>query len=115
MAALSTNTLNKTTGASPAFVAAAASDTADVGNGKNTFVEYRNTDTNAKTVTLTLPGTDDYGVAIPDVVYTLAANTGVAMIPLLVAARGDDGRATLSVTGTGGVTGVTVRVVRMVA
>lgn len=111
MAALSTNNIVNA-GTAPTFVAAAASDTADVGTGGNTFVVYRNSDTNTKTVTVVVPGETEYGVATPDPTFEVAQDAEV-WIPLRRAYKDDTGRATLNVTGTGGVTGVTVAVVRM--
>lgn len=114
MAALTTQNIVNA-GTAPTLVAAAASDTAEIGNGTNTFVVYKNTDTNAKTVTITVPGTTDYGQATPDPALALAADDGELWIPLRKAydpANGT-GRATLTVSGTGGVTGVTVAVVRL--
>lgn len=107
-------------GTPPTLGAAALSDTAEVGSGINTFVQYRNTDSNAKTVTITPPGTTDYGSALPAVTFTLAAGNVTATerwIPLRRAYQNDAvagvGRTTLVVSGTGGVTGVTVAVVQV--
>lgn len=113
MAALTTQNIVDA-GTKPTFGAAALSDTAEIGNGYNTFVVYKNTDTNAKTVTITAPGNNDYGQPNPDPALTLAANTGELWVPLRKAYDPSDGtgRATLTVSGTGGVTGVTVAVVR---
>lgn len=113
MAALATQNLVDA-GTKPTFGAASASDTADVGNGRNTFVVYKNTDTNAKTVTITVPGNTEYGQPWPDPALALAANTGELWIPLRTYYDDGTNRATLAVTGTGGVTGVTVAVVRIV-
>lgn len=112
MAALSTQNLVNA-GTAPTFAAAASSDTAPVGNGINTFAVYKNTDSNPKTITITVAGNTDYGQPNPDPALTLAATTGELWIPLRKVYGDDTGRATLAVTGTGGVTGVTVAVVRM--
>lgn len=114
MAALSTQNIVNA-GTKPTFGAAALTDTAEIGNGVNTFVVYKNTDTNAKTVTITAPGSNDYGQPNPDPALALGANTGELWIPLRKAYDPADGtgRATLTVSGTGGVTGVTVAVVRV--
>lgn len=114
MAALSTYVLVDA-GTKPTFGAAAASDTAEYGNGKNTFAVYKNTDTNAKTVTITVYGNNTYGQANPDPALTLAANTGELWIPLRKEYDNGagTGRCDLAVTGTGGVTGVTVAVVQV--
>lgn len=115
MAALTTN-LIVNAGTKPTFVAAALSDSAEIGNGGNTFAVYRNTDaTNAKTVTVTVPGNTSYGVAYPTLVANLIAVTGEAWIPLRTIFDDGTGRATLAVGGTGGATGVTVSVVRITA
>ncbi|MFF5973741.1 hypothetical protein ACFY7C_19650 [Streptomyces sp. NPDC012769] len=114
MAALTTQNIVDA-GTAPTFVAAAASDTAEIGSGVNTYVHYKNTDSNAKTITITVPGNTSYGEPNPDPALTLPANTGELRIPLRkIYDPGDGtGRATLAVTGTGGVTGVTVAVVRL--
>lgn len=114
MAALTTQSIVNA-GTAPTFGAAALSDTAEIGNGRNTFVVYKNTDSNEKTVTITAPGNTDYGQANPDPAITVAATTGEVWIPLRQDYDPSDGtgRATLTVSGTGGVTGVTVAVVRM--
>lgn len=102
-------------GTAPTYAAAALSDTAEIGNGANTFVHYKNTDTNAKTVTITVPGNTSYGEPNPYPALSLGANTGELLIPLrkLYDAGDGSGRATLTVSGTGGVTGVTVSVQRV--
>lgn len=114
MAALSTQ-LVVDAGTKPTFGAAASSDTAEIGSGLNTFVVYKNTDTNAKTITVTVAGNTNYGQPWPDPALALAANTGELWIPMRKAYDPGDGtgRATLTVTGTGGVTGVTVAVVQV--
>lgn len=102
-------------GTKPTFAAAAASDTAEIGSGHNTYVHYKNTDSNAKTITITAPSNTDYGQPFPDPALALPATTGELLIPMRRAYDPGDGtgRATLAVTGTGGVTGVTVAVVRV--
>lgn len=114
MAALTTFNLVDA-GTKPTFVAAALTDTAEIGNGYNTFVVYKNTDSNIKTVTITAPGLNDYGQPNPDPAISVAITTGEVWIPLRKAYDPADGlgRATLTVSGTGGVTGVTVAVVRV--
>lgn len=114
MAALTTQNLVDA-GTEPSFVPAAVSDTAEINSGHNTWVEYRNSDTNVKTITITAPGNNDYGQPNPDPALTLAANTGRLRIPMRRAYDQADGtgRAVLTITGTGLATGVTVAVVRM--
>ena len=114
MAALTTQKIVNA-GTKPTFGAAALTDTAEVGNGLNTFVVYKNTDSNAKTVTITVPGQTEYGQNTPDPALTLGATTGELWIPLRKVYDKADGtgRCDLTVSGTGGVTGVTVAVVRL--
>lgn len=102
-------------GTEPTFASAALSDTAEIGTGLDTWVEYRNSDANAKTITVTAPGNTTYGQPQPDPALALGATTGRLRVPLRKAYDPGDGtgRATLTVSGTGGVTGVTVAVVRM--
>jgi hypothetical protein len=102
-------------GTAPTFVPAAASDTAEIGNGHNTFVVYKNASaSNTKTITVTAPGNTDYGQPNPDPVINVPVTSEV-WIPLRKDYDPGDGtgRATLTVGGTGGVTDVTVAVVRM--
>lgn len=88
------------------------SDTAAYGTGGNTFAVYRNTDGSPHTVTVVVPGNNNYGVANPDPTYVVAATNGERWIPLR---RDYDnglglGTATLTLDAT---TGVTVAVVRV--
>lgn len=102
-------------GTAPTFVAAAASDTAEIGNGHNTFVVYKNASgTDDKTVTVTAPGNTDYGQPNPDPALALNASSEL-WIPLRKDYDPSDGtsRATLTISGTGLATDVTVAVVRM--
>lgn len=69
-------------GTAPTFGAAGATDTADVGNGRNVFVVYKNTNAATRTVTITVPGNTSYGQPTPDPVINLAATTGEVWIPL---------------------------------
>lgn len=112
MAALSTQNIVDA-GTEPTFGAAALTDTAEIGSGHNTWVEYRNSDANAKTVTVTAPGNTDYGQAKPDPALALGATTGRLRVPLRKDYDDGTGRATITISGTGGVTGVTVAVIRM--
>lgn len=102
-------------GTKPVFAAADLSDTVDVGTGGNTFVVYKNTDTNIKTVTITVPGDTDYGQPQPQPAISVAASSGEVWIPIRKAYDPGDGTnaATLTLSGTGGVTGVTVTAVRV--
>lgn len=111
MAALTTQNIVNA-GTAPTFVAAGASDTAEIGNGGDTFVVYKNTNASTRTITVTAPGNTSYGQANPDPVLTLGANTGELWIPMRKAYDPGDGtnRATLTPSVT---TDVTVAVVRM--
>jgi len=113
MAALTTQLL-VSAGTAPTFVAAAASDTVEVGNGKDTFVVYKNTDANIKTATIVVLGNTAYGEPNPDPAIPIPITTGEKWIPIRKEFDAADGtgRATINITGTGGVTGLTVAVVR---
>lgn len=101
-------------GTAPTFSAASTSDTAEIGNGGNTFVVYKNTNASPRTITITAPGNTDYGEPNPDPQLTLAATTGELWIPMRKDYDPADGtgRATLAM---GDATDVTVAVVRMSA
>lgn len=99
-------------GTVPTYVAPTTSDTAAIGSGSDSFLHYRNTDANAKTITVVHQGSTPYGVALPDNVLTLAASTGELMIPLVKAYDDGTGNATITLSGTGGVTGVTVALLK---
>ena len=114
MAALSPQTI-ASSGTTVTFAAASASDTAPVGSGSNTFLVYKNASgANAKTVTITPPGTTDYGVNLPPLVVTIPVSSE-KWIPLRREYRAIDGGglATAAVGGTGGATDVTVACVRI--
>jgi hypothetical protein len=96
-----------------ALQTATVADTAEIGSGHDTVVVYKNTDANIKTITITVPGNTDYGQANPDPALSLAASTGELWIPMRKDYNNGTGRADLAVSGTGGVTGVTVAVVRI--
>jgi hypothetical protein len=109
VAALSTQNIVDA-GTAPTFGAAAASDTAEIGSGLNTFVVYKNTNAATRTVTITAPGNTDYGQPYPDPVLTLGANTGELWIPLKKDYDDGTGRATLTLSATPNVTVAVVRV-----
>lgn len=70
-------------GTPPTFGAAATTDYAEVGNGVNTFVVYKNTNASTRTVTIEMDHiTLETGDAYPNKVLTLGANTGELWIPL---------------------------------
>jgi hypothetical protein len=112
MAALTTQNVVDA-GTAPTFDAAAAtSNTAEVGNGKNTFYVVKNSNAATRTVTITVAGNTDYGQPTPDPVITVAALTGEVWIPLRKAYDAADGtgRATIVLEATAGVTHAVVRV-----
>ena len=112
MAALTTQKLVDA-GTAPTFGAAAASDTAEVGNGINTFAVYKNGGGASITVTVTVPGNTTYGQPQPDPAITVAAGAE-AWIPLRKAyadaGTAGVGRCTLA---TSSQTSVTVAVVQV--
>lgn len=100
-------------GTAPTFAGVGASDTAEVGNGANTFAVYKNTNGATRTITITVPGNTTYGQARPDPVLTIAATTGELWIPLRKeyedSAVAGVGRCTLTPSATSGVTVAIVR------
>lgn len=96
-------------GTAPTFVAAAASDTAEVGPRR--FIVYKNTNATARTVEVQVPSTTPYAGQITDndVTYTLAGTTGELWIPLHSDYNTGTGRATITVSPA--VTNVTCAVV----
>lgn len=97
-------------GTAPTFVAASTSDTAPRGNGRNTFLVYKNADSSGHTVTVVAPGNTEYGQANPDPQISLAATNGERWIPLRK--EYDDGTGNVTVT-LDDATGVTVACVRV--
>jgi hypothetical protein len=89
-----------------------ASDTADIGNGHNTFVVYRNTSGAPVDVVVHVPGNTFFGLANPDNTVSVPAN-GDAWIPLRRAyADGEQGG--LAVITTAGAASLEVALVRVV-
>lgn len=81
MAALTTQKLVDA-GTAPSLTGSAStSDTAEVGNGKNTFLYVENTDSASHVIKIVAPGNTAYGVANPDPSFTVAASAK-AWIPL---------------------------------
>lgn len=111
MAALTTQNIVDA-GTAPTLVAASASDTAEVGNGKDTFLVYKNTGGSASVVTIVAPGNTSYGQPNPDPAITVPITTGEKWIPLRKEYDAGDGtgRATITATNTAS---LTVAVVRM--
>jgi hypothetical protein len=97
-------------GTEPTYVAASAADLAPIGSGHNTFVAYKNTDANIKTLTITSYDVSDNGDTQSPHVVSLPATTGFVKIPLRKSYDDGTGYAHIAVTGTGGVTGVSVYV-----
>jgi hypothetical protein len=112
MAALTTQSLVDA-GTAPTFGAAAASDTAEVGNGHNTFYVVKNGGGAPINVTIAVPGNTSYGQATPDPVIAVP-NGGEKWIPLrreyANASVAGVGRCTIT---TSAQTSVTVAVVRV--
>ena len=115
MAALTTKVLSND-GSAPTLAAANATDTAQVGNGLNTFLVYRNTgSTGPATATITPPGKTSYGVNLPPKVVTVPG-ASERWIPLRRDYADETGRATIatSIAGPGVLaTDVKVAVVRV--
>lgn len=109
MAALATQYLADT-GALPTFTAASTSDTAEIGNGHNTFIVYRNTNGAIRAMNVVVPGNTFFGLAQPDNTVSVPATTGEKWIPLRKEYDDGTGRATITVADA---TGVTVAVVRL--
>ncbi|USC17037.1 hypothetical protein [Rhodococcus sp. 11-3] len=108
MAALSTQVIEDD-GFYPTFAAAAASDTAEIGSGRNTYAHYKNDSGSSVTVTVLVPGTTFFGLANPDNAVVVAAGAET-LIPLRKAYDDGTGRATIT---TSSQTSVTVAVVKV--
>lgn len=114
MAALTTQNI-VVAGTAPTLGAAAASDTAEVGSGVNTFAVYRNANAASCTVTITVPGNLSYGQPTPDPAFTLAAGDVTPTerwIPLRKEYDTGDGTGRCTIT-TSTQADVTVAIVRM--
>lgn len=114
MAALTTKVLSDD-GSAPVLAAASPTDTAQVGNGLNTFLYVKNTHaTGVATITITPPGKTSYGVNLPPKTVSVAANGGERYIPLRREYADETGRATIGTTITQGTSAdVKVAVVRV--
>ena len=95
-------------GAAP--VAATNGDTAACGSG--TFLYVKNTNAAACTVTLTTPAQVDGRLAVADSTFSVGANTGIGVIPLIPGLYADPttGLATINYSVTSGVSVAVVRV-----
>ena len=91
-------------------VAATNGDTAACGSG--TFLYVKNANASTCTVTLTTPGQVDGRLAVADSSFTVAANTGIGIIPLIASLYADPttGLATINYSVTSSVTVAVVRV-----
>lgn len=111
MTALATNVVPNVgldIGALP--VAATNGDTAPCGPG--TFLYVKNVNAAACTVTLTTPGQVDGRLAVADSTFSVAANTGIGLIPLVASLYADSttGLATINYSVTSSVSVAVVRV-----
>lgn len=111
MTALATNVVPNVgldIGATP--IAATNGDTAACGSG--TFLYVKNANAAACTVTLATPGQVDGRLAIADSTFTVAASTGIGLIPLIASLYADPttGLATITYSVTASVTVAVVRV-----
>jgi hypothetical protein len=95
-------------GTKPTFQNSSASDTADYGNGKNSFLVYKNTGGSNSVVTINVPGNNVYGQPYPDPAITVLATSGEMWIPLRK--EEDDGNGTNTVTVTATNSGATLQV-----
>jgi hypothetical protein len=109
MAALTTYNIVDA-GTKPTFTAAAASDTAEIGSGRNTFAVYKNTSSTVCNVGITVPGSTSYGQATPDPTLSLPITIGELWIPLRKEYDDGTGRATLTTSAQDA--GITVAIVR---
>lgn len=111
MAALTVNHVVDA-GTAGATTAPSASDTVDIGNGKNTFLVYRNTGSTPLVLTIVAPGNTAYGQPTPDPVITVPITTGEKWIPIRKDYDPGDGSNACTITATGTAAGQTVQVVR---
>jgi hypothetical protein len=100
-------------GTAPSTATPSASDTADYGNGKNTFLVYRNTGGTPLVLTIVVPGSNAYGQANPDPSITVPITTGEKWIPLRKELDDGNGTNTVTITATGTAAGQTVSLVRV--
>lgn len=100
-------------GTAGAGVAPTASDTVDVGNGRNTFLIYRNTSSTPLVLTVVVPGDTDYGQANPDPEITVPITDGEVWVPIRREYAAQDGSNIATITATGVTSGQTVQAVRV--
>lgn len=99
MAALTINSLVDA-GTKPTFQNSSASDTVDIGTGRNTFLVYKNTGASASVVTVTVAGNTTYGQPWPDPAITVPATNGEVWIPIRKDYDDGTGANTCTVTAT---------------
>ena len=98
-------------GTAPTFAAPAASQTALIGSGTNTFLVVRNTSATAVNVTVVAPGNTSYGQPMPDPVINVPITTGEKWIPIRKAY--DDGTGYATITTDAQPAGCTCALVQM--
>lgn len=110
MAALTTQTIADA-GTAVTYAASAASDTAEIGNGYNTFAICRNTTGSAVTFTFNVPGNTFWGAPTQDNAVSVPATTGIRFVPLRKAYDDGTGRATITTSSQGA--GIDIAIVRV--
>lgn len=110
MAALVTQTLSNV-GADLSYTLSAATDTADIGNGHDTFVVFDNGTASTVTWTINVPGSNFLGVANAENVVPVPANSR-KYVPLRKEYfdESQNGRAVITVTPGANVRVAVVRV-----
>lgn len=98
-------------GTKPTSVAITASDTAPIGSGHDSFLVYKNTSATATNLTIVVPGTTAYGVALPDPVIALPITTGELWIP--IRKDYDDGTGNVTITSSAQAAGITVSLIKV--
>lgn len=87
-------------GTKPVSQNSSASDTVDLGDGKDTFLVYKNTGGSVAVVTIGVPGNTSYGQANPDPAISVAITTGEVWIPLRKEYDDGSGNNTATITAT---------------
>lgn len=96
MAALTTQTISDA-GTVITYALAGATDTAQVGNGLNTFLILKNGSAGSVTYTIAVPGNTFFGQAKQDNAIVVAAGV-TKMVPLRKEYADETGRATITTT-----------------
>lgn len=105
MATLTTNAVSNLGLRFDNLLVAAAGGGDECITGPGIFLVVRNTDASSKTVTLATPQVVDGDLAVADRTFTIAATTGMSVIPVPHLYRGTNGRAAITYSA---VTNVTV-------